>query len=255
MALGLAPVHLNEAMTEIARHLLALGSQLMYGGDLRPEGFSQVLFELVARYRRDAELEDGRTGVVNYLAWPVHRSMPKQLLRMTQERLVGVADLVLLDLKGRPQAFDLEALDDAVSAPSEEQWATGLTAMREMMSTRASARIVMGGRVSDYRGRMPGVTEEAVTSLMRGRPLFILGGFGGAARDLAEALGLVDRWVGSRELAAAPYLKGLRLYGEKLYNGLSRAENERLAATPFVDEAIALILKGLGALAKPANTR
>ena len=33
--LGLAPEHLRDAMAEIARHLLALGARLVYGGDLR----------------------------------------------------------------------------------------------------------------------------------------------------------------------------------------------------------------------------
>ncbi len=33
--LGLSQQHLYDAMTEIARHLLALGARIVYGGDLR----------------------------------------------------------------------------------------------------------------------------------------------------------------------------------------------------------------------------
>jgi hypothetical protein len=59
-ALGLSDEHLRDAMAEIARHLLALGARLIYGGDLRSGGFSRLLFELVARHHRDADEGDNR---------------------------------------------------------------------------------------------------------------------------------------------------------------------------------------------------
>src|SRR5690606_9979930 len=73
--LGLGKEHLEDAMAEIARHLLALGARLLYGGDLRQKGFTELLFELVARHRRDADIGDERVGVTNVLAWPFHVSM------------------------------------------------------------------------------------------------------------------------------------------------------------------------------------
>lgn len=51
-----------------------------------------------------------------------------------------------------------------------------------------SARIVLGGKTSDYAGFMPGIFEEVLLSLDRRSPLYLLGGFGGAAEVLAEAL-------------------------------------------------------------------
>src|SRR4051794_16706688 len=74
--LGLAPEHLRDAMAEIARHLLAMGARLIYGGDLRTNGFTELLFELVARHRRDADVGDVRPAVVNYLAWPTYVTKP-----------------------------------------------------------------------------------------------------------------------------------------------------------------------------------
>ena len=72
--LGLIDEHLRDAMTEIARHLLALGARLAYGGDLRQHGFTELLFELAARHRRDADEGDHRMSVEDYLAWPAHIS-------------------------------------------------------------------------------------------------------------------------------------------------------------------------------------
>jgi hypothetical protein len=51
--LGLSSLHLQDAATEIARHLLVAGAELVYGGDLRNDGFTLLLFELVARHWRD----------------------------------------------------------------------------------------------------------------------------------------------------------------------------------------------------------
>ncbi len=43
-----------------------------------------------------------------------------------------------------------------------------------------------------YQGAMPGIVEEAIVTLEMGKPLVVLGAFGGAARDVAIALRLLD---------------------------------------------------------------
>src|SRR6266481_1039098 len=48
--LGLGRVHMEDAFVEIARHLLARGASLLYGGDHRLQGFTQILFDLVRIY-------------------------------------------------------------------------------------------------------------------------------------------------------------------------------------------------------------
>jgi hypothetical protein len=55
--LGMGPEHLEDATLEIARYLLAMGSRLVYGGDLRPGGFTDLLAELTVRHPPD--LTDG----------------------------------------------------------------------------------------------------------------------------------------------------------------------------------------------------
>src|SRR3954469_5325104 len=104
--LGLAEEHLRDAMAEVARHLLAMGARLVYGGDLRAHGFTQLLFELVARHRRDADVGDDRTGVVSYLPWPVHMSKPAAELQALANDLAGIAELHCLDRQGRDIPLD-----------------------------------------------------------------------------------------------------------------------------------------------------
>jgi len=98
--LGLSEQHLSDAMTEISRHLLALGSRIVYGGDLRINGFTSLLFELVSRHRRDADEGDERPSVLNYLAWPVHMQKDEAELIALSNHLSGMAELVLFDRDG-----------------------------------------------------------------------------------------------------------------------------------------------------------
>jgi hypothetical protein len=237
--LGLQTEHLRDAMTEIARHLLALGAKLVYGGDLRADGFSKLLFELAARYRRDST--SSRLSVTNYLAWPVHILKPVEELDKTSADLDGTAELKLLDIEGHE--LDLQQRHQMQSQkPTDPEWATGLSAMRHTMLSKTHARIVLGGRVEGYKGSMPGIAEEALFSLEGKQPLFLMGGFGGCARDIAEEIGVLDS-KGSRTW---PGREKFRPFTEaNLSNGLSQDENRILASTPHIDQAIVLILKGL----------
>lgn len=241
--LGLSDEHLRDAMAETARHLLALGARLVYGGDLRQRGFSELLFEIVARHCHDAEADDDRAGVTNYLAWPVHILQPFGDLEKAVAALADTAELLLLAIDGKRMSMqDRRRL--SVQQPTDAEWTRGLTAMRERMLAETSARIVLGGRVEQYKGAMPGIAEEALLSLQGHQPLFILGGFGGCARDIAESLGLIVPWAASR-----PTWPGRAAFdpfsGADLNNGLTPDENATLARTPHVDQAILLILRGL----------
>lgn len=241
-ALGLAEEHLRDAMAEVARHLLAMGARLVYGGDLREDGFTELLFELVARYRRDADVGDSRPAIANYLAWPVHRSMQLEAIQAVSQSLKGLAELHFLDSQGRELPADQLGLE--AQPVTSEDWSTGLTAMRHMLTEACDARIVLGGRVSEFKGRMPGVAEEALCSIAAKQPLFVLGGFGGCARDIAEELGLVTlRQAQATAWADRAKFSGLR--ANVLNNGLDGTENQTLARTVHVDEAVALVLRGL----------
>ena len=241
-ALGLNDGHLRDAMAEIALHLLASGRSLVYGGDLRQHGFTELLAELVGRYENHPR-HRGTIAITDYLAWPVHIRMTSDELATLSAEHEPAVRLVFLTLDGarlaRERRLKLPGRD-----PHEEEWTKGLTAMRIAMCHDIQARIVLGGRVEGYRGAMPGVAEEASLSLERGQPTFLLGGFGGCARDIAETLGLAKRWAGSREEWEGRLC--FRKYSsDDLHNGLSREENVVLARTPHIQEAVALVSRGL----------
>ncbi|QCA17886.1 hypothetical protein E5284_08360 [Citrobacter freundii] len=241
--LGLSEQHLFDAMTEVSRHLLALGSRVAYGGDLRENGFTELLFELVSRHRRDADYGDDRPSALNYLAWPVHMQKEASELEELSKDLAGIAKLVLFDLHGARLPLS-ERLHQSPSEPNDDDWNKGLTSMRHAMLQDTQARIIIGGRIKGYKGIMPGVAEEAILSLKEKQPLYIMGGFGGCARDIAETINIAPcliadkpSWVGRKMFDGCTF--------DDLNNGLTLEENSILAQTPHVDQAITMILRGL----------
>jgi hypothetical protein len=275
--LGLGNGHLRDAMTEVATYLMSSGEDLAYGGDLRENGFTWTLFELASRYtkqasaftspsredrgliddfRRDAtndifishsqgdqEFVEQLRRVVNYFAWPVHIRMTNDKLDSLAGEVDNVAVLKFLDMEGDPMTMERRR-EIPTSEPDDAMWAEGLTAMRRTMQGEIDARILLGGRVDDYKGRMPGVAEEALLSLRSEQPVFLLGGFGGCTRDIAETIGLADTLAGSRPLwQGRPEFED---YGpESLNNSLSVEENRVLAQTPYIDQWLPLLLRGL----------
>lgn len=274
---GLAPLHLQDAMVEIARHLLARGDILCYGGDLREAGFSGLLFDLV-RTHAPASGRPGAERVETFLAWPVHLAVDPQI----EEGLVGYARVHRL-----PPPDDLLEVDPTEFLPPTDGWnryvwARCLTAMRETMNSAIDARIFLGGQVTGWKGKLPGIAEEAYLALRDDKPTFLLGGFGGCTGAVIDALTAApgappiaalsyaqlqrephhDAMAGfyrtrpasgeaAPDLDVDAWLRGRGVDG--LHNQLSRAENEILFETLHVPEMVALVLRGLDALDRVAR--
>ena len=241
-ALGLSDGHLRDAMAEIALHVLASGRSLAYGGDLRQHGFTELLFELLGRYM-DHPRHRSKIVVTDYLAWPVHIRMTSNELAAFSAEHEVVARLVFLARNGA--RLDQEKrLELAAREPDDDEWAEGLTAMRTVMCREILARIVLGGRVEGYKGAMPGIAEETYLSIQTGQPVYLLGGFGGCARDIAETIGLADRWAGSRgDWAGRRHFRNCS--PDDCHNGLTTEENLVLARTQYIHQALTLVSRGL----------
>ena len=155
---GQSDEHLKEAMAEIAMYLLATGANLAYGGDLRRNGFTDLLFELSLRYRRTDRNDE--TRVIDYLAWPVHIRMTAAKLNAIDAELGGTSQLALIGIDGMRLSL-VERRELPTHEPDDHEWSAGLTAMRQLMCAETDARILLGGRVEGYKGCMPGIAEEA----------------------------------------------------------------------------------------------
>lgn len=209
LARGLGLEHLLDLLLKIARPILRTGASLAYAGNwIEGEGnFTYELLRLISMEQEDSSLaEPNNTSQVgllyNHSAWPHYLNITPRIeaqwinccriVRITQQ-MAGIAEC------------DIVPDNEAKSDSSKVKFNAAVTSsqMRRLMMAPMSisipdapdltippveARIVLGGKISDFSGFMPGLFEEALVTLQHQKPVFILGGFGGAAQVLANAI-------------------------------------------------------------------
>ena len=269
--LGFSSFHLQRTLIEISRHLLAQGATIAYGGDLRPDGFTIDLIEMVKVYNKQAAERGNK--ILNFLAWPLHLNAPIELLAEKKNEL-SVREIPLPEFL--KQSFDIneQSFLKPDSTRNRYVWACCLTAMRKTMAEEIDARIILGGKVTNYKGAFPGIAQEANLILQQQKPLFVLGAFGGCARAVGEAImgDLPESLTKDYQITQSQeYANMLDFYNQQadfdapheeinydlllaafpdtgfqtIDNGLTEAENQRLFITEDLDEMIYLILQGL----------
>lgn len=261
--LGFEHAHLDRLWVTLNRHLLALGFGGADGGDLRGGGFTEILLDLVCAYADEGRALTERI-VHWFVAWPIHlkidNSVEAELSNVVKLHRVNKPDDVGCD----PKRF--------VGADADPcAWIRSLTEMREEMVRKTQGRVLVGGqrRASTPRS---GIAEEFVLSLKDNQPIFLCGGFGGMAADLAQVLQggpapesltqayhadseerqkTIDFYnqseAGKRD--SIDYAAWVQLIQDKgvsgLKNGLTPEENQRLFTSHSVDDIVGLIRKGL----------
>jgi hypothetical protein len=191
------------------------GGEILYAGDLQPEHFTFKIFRhLAGAYAGSREA----APFLYVIAEPIARRTRFGDLLAALKLARSVAH-VRLSIAGeltsvRPSGDHL--IVGAVgeirqTICNEAEWydwlnsrvgqsdAQAYTAVRQAIAAEADARVAMGGKMGvlelpndHYEGRMPGVIEEAIMTLEANRPLVLLGAYGGATRDCAIALDLMD---------------------------------------------------------------
>lgn len=200
---GLGMRHVNDVMFRLSQRLLEAGAKLEFGGAL--SNYSDILTKGVIaaaagwfRLAEDKPQEPGESPLTNYAAWPFHRFISTR----QQTELFAVCRFVRIDpdVEGLPKAQDFEAQN-----PEHARWsADALTKMRVACSRACRVRVVFAGTIRGWRGWIPGILEEVACSIEEGRPVLVIGGFGGMAGEIANFLrDPGSRWPESATLAAA----------------------------------------------------
>lgn len=265
--LGIGKAMFEDLSVELARHLLISGAHLVYGGDLRPGGFTELFKDLAYQYGIYEKDKSFKNYFTNYLAWPIYIGMTPASQAEYKFCRVNCHNAEI------PDTIPVGLRDLMVSPTTVENlyyWAESLKSMRHEMESHIDARIILGGRVTGFKGYMPGLYEEAINAAKANHPLYLLGGFGGASARLIQ---LIKGETSSDKLFEeccshhlyqefVSYLdkekgemnfKVLDVFSNNmsvLKNGLSKEENEQLFVTTNVTEIIALVLKGLHTLGR-----
>lgn len=269
---GFTAQHAVDATVYVARTLISAGASIAYAGDFQPHqiDYTRLLVRLIQTYKQTAAKEPDYLH--NFVAMIVNTK--------------AGADLPLRTRK-------VPDPTPGTSHPKSLYFAD----MRRYMESHTHARVILGGKKTPragegdqkgYGGRFPGIVEEAWWCLHSGHPLYVLGGFGGAAAwvaDLCEARKIPaelqdEAWLHFPRFArivaetnaddefrqtlglplrmqdlaaelrelAAPYRTG---DAQSLTpNGLTKAENQLLFRSRDPVILAALVTKGLLALAR-----
>ena len=212
MARGLGIEHLQELLKRLARPLVRQGAGIAYGGnwDNKPgsPNFTLDLLRLVSAEQEDRSLIGQSTGVAigrvyNHSGWPSYLDVTPaieaqwinscQIVRVTQKDAgIDDADHAPDDIVGR--ASDRAVLNTAITLSAMRRFAVeGMLPLSPDVPSpepipAISARVILGGKTRGYFGFVPGIFEEALLAMEKKLPLYIFGGFGGAAGVLASAL-------------------------------------------------------------------
>jgi hypothetical protein len=302
LARGFGLEHLSDLLIRLARPIVRSSASLAYAGDWqeRQGNFTFDLLRLISAERDDnslggpdTNLEIGR--LLNHLSWPHYQAVTPRLeaqwirccrvVRVTQE-LAGIpADAILPDTE--PRDSERFLLNSAITLGCMRRMAVlggpmpvpGLPDPYTVPPI--SARIVLGGKTSQYSGFVPGIFEESLLMLENNRPLYILGGFGGAAEVLARCLlgedppelsfdwqkqhtpklaklqalaATASQWLPPPDVRSTDAsLEALRQkllqirpnLAAGLNTGLSEPETRELLTTRDMSQAVKLVLKGL----------
>lgn len=220
-SLGYLDRHLREMLIYLLRPLISLGADVMYGGSPPkaagggagdPSNITTTLLGLISDERNATRM--GETGgdpsehkptasrLFNPLQWP-------ECLQITPEdeaAWVNVCSIRTIN----PQAAQLPPCADESQIPPEQEPSARFLATRALVhaflrqqtargfqcpvpgspkrQVEPAAYVLIGGKLDGFGGLMPGVFEEFLQAVRHQRPIYLVGGLGGAAKKLAQVL-------------------------------------------------------------------
>ena len=246
---------INRIVIRMAQYFLDRNMRVIFGHDWRENGVMRAVADFAEVVAARAQTVDGRShsnqhaneesshgnqlGIKKNTAEPrMLNVVPMETKSLSRTALEacrdsgGVLDVIPTRvqtqhlLKRLPEAeFLCHRYLKKLQGPSGR--AAELTALRHCITVllRPGCRICLGGKTTGYSGRYPGVMEEGMLALHYDKPLYLLGGFGGATRNVARC----------------------QKYWNN-FNGLNSEQKRELFKTTDVEYALRLIFGGIEAL-------
>lgn len=256
--------HLIQLSMDLAKNIIARNGNLIYGGDLRQNGFTEYIIDAAKILYSDKKYSEPH--IKNYIVYPIYKNDDEKVKKWKADNKI-YAKMKNVKI---PKSISemIENKNETTSIVENNYiWSVCLTDMRKKMINECDYRIAAGGKFTNYKGIMPGVLEEILIAIEMKKPLYLLGGFGGVASDVCKIMTtsntekLTENWQKENNPNYELFLNYLKekhkellpdykdftekLKIENLQNGLDEDDNLKLFSTPFVDEAIFLIMKGL----------
>jgi hypothetical protein len=190
----------DHLLGKLTGALLRDGAKLAYGGDFAPDGtLDQIL--RAAKGVPDDLFDSTDKRIRNYLGIPSYLGHP---VKSAQQEHSNIIEFFNLKTLSSQEIKDLNLRDnewfparprnksETYQANHHLAWAISLFRMRVRLTHDIDALIVFGGKDGESWGRFPGIAEEVMLALAFGKPIYIMGGVGGAASAVGKLLGLGD---------------------------------------------------------------
>ena len=226
--LGYDNRQINRIVIRLAQFFLNRDMRVIFGHDWREDGVMRAVAEFASKVAAGAKgLEETSDRVRSTRAGG--REQPRMLNVVPTGR--GALNRAAIQAE-----HDGGGVLEVISTRElfwEEAWGKDrpaeLTALRKWITGRLEpgCRICLGGKENGYEGGEPGVMEEARLALKCAKPLYLLGGFGGATRSFGEndEYGCVNYWLTD--------------------NGLGKKEKNELFNTTDIERALRIISGGI----------
>ncbi len=238
---GFEQLHFQDMFVELSRYLLMCGAGIAYGGNIKYDkdlNFATLLFDLAVTY--SAEQKETPEKIRNYVPYPIYETISDtekaNLIKTT--RFIEIKPPEDLEI-----TESIETILENETAHSQYVWARCLTRMREEIAKNTDVQIFLGGKTTNFKGKYPGLLEEACLALKEKKPVYLIGAFGGCTRNIIEAI------ENKRSEEFTDYPRLLDFLDEKtvddLNNGLTPEENRELFQSDSIPEVIYLVLQGL----------
>ena len=267
-SLGIGPTMLRDLTVELSRHILIAKGRMVYGGDLRKDGYTELFKELSFQYGQFEKKDSSHIYFEDFLSWPISTQLDEDIVADYIHNRVRL-------VKVEPAPECITAVDVSQFLPPDSVrnlflWGKSLTKMRLEMEEAISARILVGGRSFGFKGRMAGLLEEFKFAKEYKHPIFLLGGFGGIANMICQAITktISSDVFFSSAARRTDYLELVHYYADQgdpidyswldnltfsdLRNGLTDKENKRLFCSTNIMEIVSYVIKGLSNTLKDA---
>ncbi|MEQ1730875.1 MAG: hypothetical protein ABL982_21100, partial [Vicinamibacterales bacterium] len=179
---GLTRQHTERLWSRLALQLLLAGHHLGYGGDLRQQGYTERLGDLLVALAGTQRAP--ASHVHAYLGWPVWVGIDVSTWSRYPRHVVWHR---LAQPNGLTVPVEPAPTSDWSDFEAQLAWTVSMRAMRERMADDHDARVLVGGQHRAV-SPIPGLADELTTFLDRKKPIYLLGGFGGMAGVLSRAL-------------------------------------------------------------------
>ena len=263
---GVSSIMLKDFIVELARYILVNDGHLIYGGNLQKEGFTKLFTNLAKQYKDSNSLQDNKSFFTNFFSWPLN------LLITEKEKadFIFSRTEIIFVMPKLEKIIDFKKYLKPESNENKFIWAKSLSEMRRRKEQNTDILILVGGRINNFKGCMPGILEEFITAIRQKHNVYLLGGYGGMSEIIVKVL---DDEITSKEfvdciLEDVEYKKFYDYYNlhndehinfDEIYaeiqengflvnSGLSSEEKKELFHTNNIIESIELIFKGIDSL-------